>query len=154
MRKDKKFVTKVDEQNLKVNKETGELTEIYLRKVIETQEEFLKIYINSLDELVKLNNRELQILFIILKRSKYCEEKNKDGNIFYNEHLFKEEVKAVVDKDLKDNIINQYVSSLAKNKLIIRVKRGTFILNPIFFAKGKLTIDTRLHLVMSYLGKV
>ena len=154
MRKDKKFVTKVDEQNLKVNKETGELTEIYLRKVIETQEEFLKIYINSLDELVKLNNRELQILFIILKRSKYCEEKNKDGNIFYNEHLFKEEVKAVVDKDLKDNIINQYVSSLAKNKLIIRVKRGTFILNPLFFAKGKLTIDTRLHLVMSYLGKV
>ena len=146
MRKDKKFVTKVDEQNLKVNKETGELTEIYLRKVIETQEEFLKIYINSLDELVKLNNRELQILFIILKRSKYCEEKNKDGNIFYNEHLFKEEVKAVVDKDLKDNIINQYVSSLAKNKLIIRVKRGTFILNPLFFAKGKLTIDTRLHL--------
>lgn len=154
MKKDKKFVTHVDEQNLKVNKETGELTEIYLRKVIETQEEFLKIYINSLDELVKLNNRELQILFIILKRSKFCEEKNKDGNIFYNEHLFKEEVRSVVDKDIKDNIINQYVSSLARNKLIIRVKRGTFILNPLFFAKGKINTDTRLHLVMSYLGKV
>lgn len=154
MRSNKKFISLVDEENLKVNKATGELTELYLRKVVETQEEFLKVYINSLDELIKLDNRELQILFIILKRSKFCEEKNKDGNIFYNEHLFKEEVRSIVDKSLKDNTINQYVSNLAQYKLILRVKRGTFILNPLFFAKGKLTIDTRLNLVVSYLGKV
>ena len=149
----KKFRTVIDPTKVIVDNETGEVISAVTKRVCDTQEEFIKIYINSIDDLISLDNRMFQVLMVCLRESKFCDEKNKDGNTLYNFKDFKDKCRKLIDKELSDQAINMYVSRLANMQMLIRKSRGEFVLNPRYFVKGQMTPKTRLQLVVEYEGK-
>lgn len=133
------------------SKETGEiLQDFVVEKTCDTQEEFLKIYLNSIDDLSKIDHQTFEILLIILRRARFVDKDDVMGNEFFNNDIFKHEVKMKLG--LKDNAINKYVSNLTKAKILLRVNKGSYILNPRYFLKGKMTDKTRMELVVKYNG--
>jgi hypothetical protein len=134
------------------SKEDGEiLQDFVIEKKCNTQEEFLKIYINSIDDLASIDHLTFQVMLIVLKRARFCDKENKDGNEFFNNDNFKKEVKDKLGLK-KDNTVNKYVSNLAKAKILLRVNKGSYILNPRYFARGKMTDKTRMELIVKYDG--
>lgn len=148
----KKFRTEIDPTKVIVDKETGEVLSAVAKRVCETQEEFLKIYLNSIDDLITLDNRLFQILLVCLKRAKFSDGKNKEGNEIFNNDKFKYECRKLIDPTLSNNAINKYVSRLTASNMLIRINKGSFILNPRYFVKGTMTPKTRLELVVQYNG--
>ena len=147
----KRFRTIVDNNKSILDHTTGELS-IYKKIICETPEEFIKIYLNSIEDLVKLDRRTFQILMVCLREARFCDEKSKEGNVLYNYADFKEKCRKHIDQELSDNAINMYISRLVSQKLLLRKERGTFILNPLYFAKGIITDETRWQLVVEYAG--
>lgn len=142
----------IEVQGKKVlDEETGELEKMYAKIRIGSQEEFLKIYINSIDDLATIDHLTFQVMLIVLKRSKFCEKEDVYGNEFFNNDTFKAEVKEKLGLK-KDNTVNKYVSNLAKAKILLRVNKGSYILNPRYFARGTMTAKTRLELIVQYNG--
>lgn len=136
-----------------LSKESGEIRKLYSKVVVESQEEFVKIYLNSIDDLIQLDNRMLQVLMVCLKESKFCEENNKDGNILYNFKEFKNKCRERIDKTLTDKAINQQIYKLVTAQILIRKSRGELAINPRYFIKGSMTPMTRLKLVVEYEGQ-
>jgi len=149
----KKFRTVIDPTKVIVDNETGEVISAVAKRVCDTQEEFIKIYLNSIDDLISLDNRMFQVLMVCLREAKFCDDKNQDGNTLYNFKDFKEKCRKLIDNELSDKAINMYVSRLASMQILIRKSRGMFVLNPRYFVKGQMTPKTRLQLVVEYEGK-
>lgn len=149
----KKFRTIIDPTKVIVDNETGEVVSAVAKRVCDTQEEFIKIYLNSIDDLISLDNRMFQVLMVCLREAKFCDDKNQDGNTLYNFKDFKEKCRKLIDNELSDKAINMYVSRLASMQILIRKSRGMFVLNPRYFVKGQMTPKTRLQLVVEYEGK-
>jgi hypothetical protein len=149
-KKDKYFSMEVQGKKV-LDEETGELEKMYAKIRIGSQEEFLKIYFNSIDDLANIDHTTFQVLLIVLKRSKFCEKEDVYGNEFFNNDTFKAEVKEKLGLK-KDNTVNKYVSNLAKAKILLRVNKGSYILNPRYFARGTMTAKTRLELIVQYNG--
>ena len=78
----------------------------------------------------------------------YCDYED-SGNLFYNNKIFKEYVRST-GLNLTDLTINMYVSKLAKKDILIKQCQGTYMLNPLYFFKGKLSDRTRIdyHIVV------
>ena len=152
----KRFRRVQDPTQIIVDKESGEVLRAVTKVVCETQEEFVKIYLNAIDELVKLDRRMIQILMLCLKEAKFCDEQHVEGNVVYNYAEFKNKCRQLPRKpeenELSDDAINTYMSRLASQKLLLRKSRGVFILNPRYFAKGKITPKTRMELIVQYEG--
>lgn len=134
-----------------LDEETGELEKMYAKINVGSQEEFLKIYINSIDDLAKIDHLTFQVLLIVIKRARFCQEDNKDGNEFFNNDNFKKEVKKKLGFN-NDNTVNKYISKLSQAKFLLRVNKGSYILNPRYFTRGKMTPKTRLELIIKYDG--
>lgn len=142
----------IEVQGKKVlDEETGELEKMYAKIRIGSQEEFLKIYINSIDDLATIDHLTFQVMLIVLKRARFCEKEDTYGNEFFNNDNFKAEVKEKLGFT-KDNTVNKYVSNLAKAKILLRVNKGSYILNPRYFARGTMTAKTRMELIVQYNG--
>ena len=132
-------------------KESGEiLQDFVIERTCDTQEEFLKIYLNSIEDLSKIDHQTFEVLLIVLRRARFVDKEDVMGNEFFNNDIFKHEVKMKLG--LKDNAINKYVSNLTKAKILLRVNKGSYILNPRYFLKGKMTDKTRMELVVKYNG--
>jgi hypothetical protein len=149
----KKFRTIIDPTKVIVDNETGEAISAVAKRVCDTQEEFIKIYLNSIDDLISLDNRMFQVLMVCLREAKFCDDKNQDGNTLYNFKDFKDKCRKLIDNELSDKAINMYVSRLASMNILVRKSRGEFVLNPRYFVKGQMTPKTRLQLVVEYEGK-
>ena len=149
----KKFRTVIDPTKVIVDNKTGEVVSAVAKRVCDTQEEFIKIYLNSIDDLISLDNRMFQVLMVCLREAKFCDDKNQDGNTLYNFKDFKDKCRQLIDNELSDKAINMYVSRLATMQILIRKSRGEFVLNPRYFVKGQMTQKTRLQLVVEYEGK-
>ena len=151
MAKKNNYITVEVEGKKILDEEHGTLDKMYAKINVGSQEEFLKIYINSIDDLASIDHQTFQVMLIVLKRAKYSEKDNTYGNEFYNNDNFKEEVKTKLGLK-KDNTVNKYVSNLAKAKILLRVNKGSYILNPRYFARGTMTAKTRMELIVKYDG--
>lgn len=151
MAKKDNYITIEVEGKKILTEDTGELDKMYARINVGSQEEFLKIYINSIDDLSNIDHQTFQVMLIVLKRAKYIDKDNIYGNEFFNNDNFKQEVKAKLGIK-KDNTVNKYVSNLAKAKILLRVNKGSYILNPRYFARGVMTNKTRMELIVKYDG--
>lgn len=149
----RKFRTEIDKSKLVVDSETGEVISMLARKVCETQEEFVKIYMNNIDDLIQLDNMMLKVLMVCLKEAKFSNEDEQEGNILYNSKQLKEKCRRLIDTDLTNGSINLYIHRLASAGILIRKSRGEYYLNPRYFVKGKLNPKTRMQLVVEYEGK-
>ena len=148
----KKFRTIVDPENIIVNKNTGEIVGASIKRVCERPEDFIKLYLSSIGDLLDLNQREFQILLVCIRSSQFYDEAEAKGNFFSNDARFKTNCRRLLDEELSDNNINMCISRLAAKKIIIRQSRGLFVMNPRYFFKGTITKKSRLELIATYEG--
>lgn len=149
----RKFRTEIDKTKIVVDSETGEVISMLARKVCETQEEFVKIYMNNIDDLITLDNTMLKVLMVCLKEAKFSNEDDHEGNILYNSKQLKEKCKKMIKEDFSPGEVNVYIHRLASAGILLRKSRGEYYLNPRYFVKGKLNPKTRMQLVVEYEGK-
>lgn len=145
--------TETDTNIGEVNMEDGNLIRFKQKKVCETQEEFIKIYFDSINELTGgLEDGLYAVMFAVWKCSSFSQP-NDEGNKFYNTPMFKEECRNMGIK-LSDNAINTAITRLEKRGVIKRLQRGCYLLNPKYFVKGILTSKTRMELCIEFNGGV
>ena len=125
------------------NKTNEEIKRGVVIKTLKTTEEFVKIYLAAIDEMMKLDHRLFQTLMVCLKTCSFADEDNKEGSIVTNDMRFKDICRnAIPGKDgkpLSDDNINNLVSKLKGMNILQRYKgKGMFIINPALFVKGKI----------------
>ena len=134
-----------------VDTESGEVKGAVVRTVCESPEDFIKLYLNSVDDLIVLEPRLLQVLLVCVKHSTYHKTNGQEGNFFQNNKAFKQDCKRALQQDnISNGAINLYIHRLAEQMVIIRYCRGTYVLNPKYFFKGTITKKSRLQLIATY----
>ncbi len=117
------------EQNLKLNMKTGEVAEKETKRVLKIprEEDYVKIYIKHINYLNNLPAGLDDIIYALLKKINY-----------QNQIVINSAIKRQIAKELGKtfNTINQYMTKLVKNDILIRVDVGIYYLNPVFYGKG------------------
>jgi hypothetical protein len=128
-----------------VNNQTNEeIKRGVVTKTCKTTEEFVKIYLNAIDEMMKLDHRLFQTLMVCLKTCSFADDDNKDGSIVSNDIIFKDMCREAIGlgrngEPLTDDNINNLVSKLKQMNILQRYKgKGKYIINPALFVKGKI----------------
>lgn len=127
-----------------VNGEGEVIKKGVVTKTCKTTEEFVKIYLNAIDEMMKLDHRMFQVLMVCFKTCSFCDDDNKVGSVVTNNRLFKDLCREVMGTDKNGNpisngTIDNNISKLAQRNILLRYKcRGMFILNPALFVKGRI----------------
>lgn len=113
-------------------------------KTCKTTEEFVKIYLAAIDEMMKLDHRTFQTLMVCLKTCSFADDDNKEGSIVTNDIRFKDLCREAIGPDnngllISNDAINNNISRLAKMNILQRYKgKGMYIINPALFVKGKI----------------
>ena len=132
------------EENIKINAETGEISEQETKRVIKIprEEDYVKIYIKHINYLNNLPNGLDEIIYALLKKINY-----------QNQIVINSAIKRQIANELGKtfNTVNQYITKLVKNDILIRVDTGIYYLNPIFYGKGswKEILELRKELEIS-----
>lgn len=144
----KYFTTKTYKNISLSNNETGEELGFYQKRECKTQREFIKVYFDCISELTGCLEKGLYAtMFAVWKYSTFTN--NYEGNKFNNDKGFKDECRRLgINKD--DKAINTDIYRLAKRKVLRKVSKGLYILNPKYFAKGTLKEDTNMKFEVEY----
>lgn len=124
------------------NKTNEEIKRGVVQKTCKTTEEFIKIYLAAIDEMMKLDHRLFQTLMVCLKTCSFADEDNKEGSIVVNNIHFKDLCREAIGPDRNGNPlsydnINNLVSRLKQINILMPYKgKGMFIINPALFVKG------------------
>lgn len=127
-----------------VNEEGEVVKRGVVTKTCKTTEEFVKIYLSAIDEMMKMDHRMFQVLTVCFKTCSFCDDDNKEGSVVTNNKIFKDLCREVMGPNKKgepisDGTIDNNISKLAKRNILLRYKcRGMFILNPALFIKGRI----------------
>jgi len=114
--------TKVNEQGEVIEEETIQSFEIL------EEDNYIKLYIKHINIIRDLPLGLEGIICELIKCMNY-------GNkIVVNSHI-KREIAESLGKSF--NTVNQYITKLVDNKILIREGRGVYYLNPMLYGKGK-----------------
>lgn len=142
------YITVNDDDKLKINKDTGELEAAQKVVKVDTSA-YVMFFLQTIPEFIKLTGNQMRLLSVIWYSSTYNPDGQLDGNLFTNGPLFKQQVRAY-GLEWSDSQINNEVSRIVKSSdLLIKIARGSYILNPKYFFKGKLTDRTKLILTIT-----
>jgi len=111
------------------NTETGEVTETSTSKVFKAEAEpnYIKLYLEDISYLNKLPKGTDSIIYELLKYINYKQE------IYINAHLKKQ---IAENLNMKLQSINNSISNLTKEEVLIRIDRGVYTINSYIFGKG------------------
>ena len=126
-----------------IDLETGELTKYYQLRTV-TLDEFIMVFFASYPELFRLSGVELKVLMCCWKYSSYNSANCSEGNIVHNNSSFKEFCKQNGLITSNSNVDNA-VSKLTQQGLLIKRCKGEYLLNPIYFFKGKLSERSKIR---------
>jgi hypothetical protein len=109
------------------------------------EDDYIKIYVKHISFLSNLPSGLDGLIYELIKSVNY-------GNrIVINSHI-KREMAVNVGKTF--NTVNQYITKLVDNKVLIREGRGVYYLNPLFYGKGKwkdiIALRERLQINLVY----
>lgn len=137
------FVTETDPDYALVDKHTGEIKNFKRTRVVNV-DEFIMFFFNSIPELVGLEGLHLKILMCCWKASSYNNVET-EGNIVNNNKLLKDYIRQC-GMDVSDNTVDVVISKLAKKNILIKKCKGTYMLNPNYFFRGRLSEKSKLEL--------
>lgn len=123
---------------------TGELLEYKQTKRI-TIDEFVMVFVNSCPRLIQLNGLHIKVLICCWKYSTFNSRTDQTGNIVYNGRGFKEFC-AKEGLESSPASIDNAISELCKQGLLLRRYKGEYILNPEYFFKGTLSNRSKIDL--------
>jgi len=135
------------EERKKIDNFTGETKEEQITRTIKIpqEEDYIKIYIKHINYLNQLPEGLDNVIYCLLQRINYN-----------NQIVINSAIKRQIAKELgkKFNTINQYITKLVKSDILIRIDTGIYILNPIFYGKGKwkdiLDLREKLEINITY----
>lgn len=133
-----RYRRKADDHREIHDKDTGEILGPVINTIYIQPENFSKLYNDSIDALLSLDPRALQVFLVATKYATFSEANGEGGSFFSNDTIFKENCKRLISENLKEKTINQYIYDLAKANIIIRRCRGTYLINPNCIIKGKM----------------
>ena len=139
------FVTQTDPDYSLLDRHTGEILEWKRTKVVNV-EEFIMFFFASMPDLFQLEGLHMKVLMCCWKASNYNDIET-EGNIVYNGKLLKNYIRQC-GLDISDNAIDVIIHNLAKRNILIKKCKGTYMLNPQYFFKGKLADKSKLELRM------
>ena len=136
------------ETRTSINHETGEVFEEQeIKKThIPNEDSYIKIYLRDVNYLHNLPGGLENITYELLRLVNYNNE------IIVNSAV-KRQIAEKIDK--KFNTVNQYITKLVHYDILIRKDTGIYILNPLFYGKGKwqdilkLREDLELNIIYS-----
>lgn len=141
----KNYINETDPDYSLVDKHTGEVIEWKRTRVVSV-EEFIMFFFASMPDLFKLEGLQMKVLMCCWQASSYNDVET-EGNIVCNNKLLKDYIRQC-GLDLKDSAIDVIIHKLAKEEVLIKRCRGTYMLNPKYFFKGKLAKKSKLELRM------
>lgn len=111
------------------NNETGEVKETSTTKVFKAEAEpnYIKLYLQDISYLKRLPKGSDSIIYELLKYINYEQE------IIINSHIKKKIATAL---KLNEKTINNSITNLVKNEILIRIDRGVYQINSFIFGKG------------------
>lgn len=139
------YVTQTDPDYSLLDKHTGEIHEWKRTKVVSI-DEFIMVFFASMPDLFRLKGLQLKVLMCCWKYSTYNNVET-EGNIVSNNKLLKNYIRSC-GLDITDGAIDVIIHNLAKDSILIKKCKGTYMLNPQYFFKGKLAERSKLELRM------
>ena len=139
------FVTQTDQDYSLLDNHTGEIKEWKRTRVVSV-DEFIMVFFASMPDLFKLKGLQLKVLMCCWKHSSY-HEVEKEGNIVHNDKLLKDYIRSC-GLDITDSAIDVIIHNLAKANILLKKCKGTYMLNPQYFFKGRLAEKSKLELRM------
>lgn len=136
-------VTVTDPDYSLVDNHTGEINK-WKRTRIVSIDEFIMFFFASMPDLFDLEGLHIKILMCCWKASTYNNVET-EGNLVSNNKLLKDYIRQCGLK-VSDNTIDVVISKLAKKQILIKKCRGTYMLNPKYFFRGRLAEKSKLEL--------
>lgn len=127
-----------------VDNHTGDLTELRQTRTV-TLDEFIMIFFASSPDLLSLKGVHLKVLICCWRFSSYNPESEAEGNLIHNDVLFKSKCKDF-GLTIPTASIDNAISYLSKEGFLIKRCRGTYLLNPKYFFKGRLSDKSKIDL--------
>lgn len=127
--------------------EFGEIHQkgVYQSYSINTEDDYIKIYIKHINYLSNLPTGLEGLIYELIKCMNY-------GNKIVINSFIKRDIATKLGKTF--NTVNQYITKLVDNKILIREGRGVYYLNPLFYGKGKwkdiIELRERLEVKIDY----
>ena len=121
---------------------TGEILDLYQTKKV-SLDEFIMVFFANNAQLMKLKGLYLKVLICCWKFSSYNAEYEEEGNIVHNNASFKEFCKQD-GLNTSDASIDNAISYLNKEGLLIKKCRGEYMLDPRYFFKGRLSKRSKI----------
>lgn len=148
------MTTETTKLNTIVDTITGEVLsqteekEITSQAIGESEPDFIKLYLNRLAKIQGLNNSQASVLFEIAKKMPWASDADQD--IVLNAYI-----KEKIAKKLKVTMqyIKDTIAKLVKDGMLIRQgtpRSATYIINPLYIAKGKWEDIKKLQLKISF----
>ena len=139
------FVTRTDPDYSLLDNHTGEILK-WKRTRIVSVDEFIMFFFASMPDLFKLKGLQLKVLMCCWKCSTYNDVES-EGNLVTNNKLLKDYIRSC-GLDISDSAIDVIIHYLAKSNILIKKCKGTYMLNPEYFFRGKLAEKSKLELKM------
>ena len=139
------FVTQTDPDFSLLDNHTGEIKEWKRTRVV-TVDEFIMFFFASMPDLFKLKGLQLKVLMCCWKHSSYNDVET-EGNIVHNDRLLKDYIRQC-GLEISDGAVDVIIHNLTKAGILIKKCKGTYMLNPQYFFKGKLADKSKLELRM------
>lgn len=121
-----------------LDSETGEIIQQEVStKVIKrvAQEDFIQVYLEDLAALLNITAlSEIRVLMVLWRMASFNKENDKQGNRVVLVKPIKEEI--ATELNLTSGTIDNILRKLLNKKLIIKVDRTIYTLNPQYFFKG------------------
>lgn len=135
------FVTQTDPDYSLVDKHTGEIQEWKRTRVVSI-DEFIMFFFASMPDLFKLEGLQMKVLMCCWKHSSYSDVET-EGNIIHNDKLLKDYIRSC-GLNLTDGAVDVIIHRLSKANILIKKCKGTYILNPQYFFKGRLSDRSKI----------
>ena len=140
----KKFQSEIIPDKHIVDDYTGELKEFVITKVI-TPQEFIAFFLRSVPEFVALDGNSMRLFTCCWQISSFNKEYSEEGNVIYTNSIFKQKVREL-GVDMNNATIDNYISKLARKGFLIRLCKGSYMLNPNICFKGTIKDASRLQM--------
>lgn len=125
---------KILREHKDIDNETGKITRTSITLQFNKEPAYVKLYFDCLGVYIKnqgLSSGLNDMLVEVLKRTSYAE----DGQIVHLDKYTKSEICRICQKSLER--FKQAIKIWLDNKILIRIARGVYQINPYIFGKGE-----------------
>lgn len=133
------YKTKIENKCI-LDTETGEVTDYNVTVYYSNTDEFIALYLHTIPIVKNLTNREKDFLLDLLIAANFNPIASNKGNLIFTNSPDVDKIK----KDYGVGNVSMYMKKLVNLDLLQKEKRSVYLLNPLYFYRGKMTDRTNV----------